>query len=72
MRGWAGGSGTPTCLASAPPTCPAKPHPCSPLLPSLRAAFNLFSHNSPMTDNGYNEEEMKLVGGGGGGGGGGG
>jgi aspartate-semialdehyde dehydrogenase len=24
-------------------------------------AFNLFSHNSPMTDNGYNEEEMKLV-----------
>ncbi|EFN55249.1 hypothetical protein CHLNCDRAFT_134577 [Chlorella variabilis] len=23
-------------------------------------AFNLFSHNSPMTDNGYNEEEMKL------------
>lgn len=25
-------------------------------------AFNLFSHNSPMTDNGYNEEEMKLVG----------
>lgn len=27
-------------------------------------AFNLFSHNSPMTGNGYNEEEMKLVGGG--------
>ena len=26
-------------------------------------AFNLFSHNSSMTDNGYNEEEMKLVGG---------
>jgi aspartate-semialdehyde dehydrogenase len=24
-------------------------------------AFNLFSHNSPMTGNGYNEEEMKLV-----------
>lgn len=24
-------------------------------------AFNLFSHNSSMTDNGYNEEEMKLV-----------
>ena len=24
-------------------------------------AFNLFSHNSPMTPNGYNEEEMKLV-----------
>ena len=24
-------------------------------------AFNLFSHNSPMTPNGYNEEELKLV-----------
>ena len=24
-------------------------------------AFNLFSHNSPMTGNGYNEEEMKMV-----------
>ncbi|MEM9414692.1 MAG: aspartate-semialdehyde dehydrogenase [Planctomycetota bacterium] len=24
-------------------------------------AFNLFSHNSPMGDNGYNEEEMKMV-----------
>ena len=24
-------------------------------------AFNLFSHNSPMTDTGYNEEEMKMV-----------
>lgn len=24
-------------------------------------AFNLFSHNSPMTDNGYNEEELKMV-----------
>jgi aspartate-semialdehyde dehydrogenase len=24
-------------------------------------AFNLFSHNSPMTANGYNEEELKLV-----------
>jgi len=24
-------------------------------------AFNLFSHNSPMMDNGYNEEEMKMV-----------
>ena len=24
-------------------------------------AFNLFSHNAPMTDNGYNEEEMKMV-----------
>jgi aspartate-semialdehyde dehydrogenase len=24
-------------------------------------AFNLFSHNAPMTANGYNEEEMKMV-----------
>ena len=24
-------------------------------------AFNLFSHNSPMEDNGYNQEEMKMV-----------
>jgi len=24
-------------------------------------AFNLFSHNSPMQDNGYNEEELKMV-----------
>src|SRR5690606_5786766 len=24
-------------------------------------AFNLFPHNSPMTDNGYCEEEMKMV-----------
>lgn len=24
-------------------------------------AFNLFSHNSPMTSNGYNEEELKMV-----------
>ena len=27
----------------------------------LQYAFNLFSHNSPMMDNGYNEEEMKMV-----------
>ncbi len=27
----------------------------------MQYAFNLFSHNSPMTDNGYNEEEMKMV-----------
>jgi aspartate-semialdehyde dehydrogenase len=27
----------------------------------LQYAFNLFSHNSPVTANGYNEEEMKLV-----------
>ena len=27
----------------------------------LQYAFNLFSHNSPMTGNGYNEEEMKMV-----------
>jgi aspartate-semialdehyde dehydrogenase len=24
-------------------------------------AFNLFSHNSPVTENGYNEEEMKMM-----------
>eukprot|EP00951_Prasinocladus_malaysianus_P014364 scaffold109214_cov31-Prasinocladus_malaysianus.AAC.1 len=24
-------------------------------------AFNLFSHNAPMMENGYNEEEMKMV-----------
>ena len=24
-------------------------------------AFNLFSHNSPMTENGYNEEELKML-----------
>ncbi len=34
------------------PTCSAFPH---------QIAFNLFSHNSPMGDNGYNEEEMKMV-----------
>lgn len=28
---------------------------------SWQYAFNLFSHNAPMTDNGYNEEEMKMV-----------
>ena len=27
----------------------------------LQYAFNLFSHNSPMQDNGYNQEEMKMV-----------
>jgi aspartate-semialdehyde dehydrogenase len=30
-------------------------------LHALQYAFNLFSHNSPMTENGYNEEEMKMV-----------
>ena len=28
---------------------------------AVQYAFNLFSHNSPMTGNGYNEEEMKMV-----------
>lgn len=28
---------------------------------SVQYAFNLFSHNAPILDNGYNEEEMKLV-----------
>ena len=27
----------------------------------MQYAFNLFSHNAPMTENGYNEEEMKMV-----------
>lgn len=31
------------------------------LLLCTQYAFNLFSHNSPMTGNGYNEEEMKMV-----------
>ena len=38
--------------------------PCSALLRlplPLQYAFNLFSHNSSITDTGYNEEEMKLV-----------
>eukprot|EP00898_Chlorokybus_atmophyticus_P007489 jgi/Chlat1/7741/Chrsp66S07218 len=28
---------------------------------SQQYAFNLFSHNAPITDTGYNEEEMKMV-----------
>ena len=28
---------------------------------SVQYAFNLFSHNAPMMENGYNEEEMKMV-----------
>jgi aspartate-semialdehyde dehydrogenase len=27
----------------------------------MQYAFNLFSHNAPITENGYNEEEMKMV-----------
>jgi aspartate-semialdehyde dehydrogenase len=27
----------------------------------VQYAFNLFSHNAPITENGYNEEEMKMV-----------
>ena len=50
----------------APPAAAGKPVTKN-IFP-LQYAFNLFSHNSPMTDNGYNEEEMKLVGGGGRGG----
>lgn len=30
-------------------------------LPFLQYAFNLFSHNSGLYDNGYNEEEMKMT-----------
>ncbi len=39
-------------LAGEPLTMQAFPYQC---------AFNLFSHNSPMQDNGYNQEEMKMV-----------
>ena len=28
---------------------------------NLQYAFNLFSHNAPVLENGYNEEEMKMV-----------
>lgn len=31
------------------------------LLCIVQYAFNLFSLNAPVTENGYNEEEMKLV-----------
>jgi aspartate-semialdehyde dehydrogenase len=27
----------------------------------LQYAFNIFSHNAPVLENGYNEEEMKMV-----------
>ncbi|CAF2044836.1 unnamed protein product [Brassica rapa] len=30
-------------------------------MPKCKYAFNLFSLNAPVTENGYNEEEMKLV-----------
>ena len=39
-------------LAGQEPTVEAMPHPI---------AFNLFSHNSSMCENGYCEEEMKMV-----------
>lgn len=39
-------------LAGQPPTTNIFP---------FQYAFNVFSHNSPMLDNGYNEEEMKMV-----------
>ncbi|CAH8382412.1 unnamed protein product [Eruca vesicaria subsp. sativa] len=39
-------------LAGKPPTCN---------IFDQQYAFNLFSHNAPVTENGYNEEEMKLV-----------
>ncbi|CAH8353872.1 unnamed protein product [Eruca vesicaria subsp. sativa] len=39
-------------LAGRPPTCN---------IFGQQYAFNLFSHNAPITENGYNEEEMKLV-----------
>ncbi|CAD5312743.1 unnamed protein product [Arabidopsis thaliana] len=39
-------------LEGKPPTCN---------IFGQQYAFNLFSHNAPILDNGYNEEEMKLV-----------
>ncbi|CAG7868930.1 unnamed protein product [Brassica rapa] len=39
-------------LAGRPPTCN---------IFGQQYAFNLFSHNAPITENGYNEEEVKLV-----------
>jgi aspartate-semialdehyde dehydrogenase len=27
----------------------------------VQYAFNIFSHNAPIVENGYNEEEMKMV-----------
>ena len=35
--------------------------PVQPKIFKQQYAFNLFSHNSPMGPNGYNEEEMKLI-----------
>jgi aspartate-semialdehyde dehydrogenase len=50
------------CAAVVCSTCK---HPCVNIvklvLVIVQYAFNLFSHNSPMTGNGYNEEEMKMV-----------
>ncbi|KAK9226550.1 hypothetical protein WN943_011598 [Citrus x changshan-huyou] len=39
-------------LEGKPPTCK---------IFSQQYAFNLFSHNAPVLENGYNEEEMKMV-----------
>jgi aspartate-semialdehyde dehydrogenase len=49
---------TPSSPPSSPPSNPPSDPPPT---PPRRYAFNLFSHNAPMTANGYNEEEMKLV-----------
>ena len=35
--------------------------PAQPKLMPVQYAFNLFSHNSEIEDNGYNQEEMKMV-----------
>jgi aspartate-semialdehyde dehydrogenase len=43
---------TRTVLAGEPPKPEIFPHPC---------AFNLFSHNTPINEHGYNEEEWKVV-----------
>ena len=55
--GGGGGGGSNTPPPPPPQHAPTPPRP----LPTPQYAFNLFSHNSPMTPNGYNEEEMKLV-----------
>ena len=39
-------------LENQPPTPRMSPHP---------AAFNVYSHNTPILENGYNEEEWKVI-----------
>lgn len=55
--------GTCACLSGACILIYHTPHTLSVCVACvvLQYAFNLFSHNSPMGPNGYNEEEMKMV-----------